>query len=338
MKSKILYLSIIILIIATIINGCSPNKANLSELEKEEEISRIIDNKELNINVAALNGPTTIGMVELIDKYEKLGFDMDKKFHMYNSSEELVASFSKKEIDVAAIPANLASNLYNKMDGEIKVAAINTLGVLYIVENGNTIQTPKDLENKTIYSIGKGTTPEGVLKVFIEKNDIKNLNIEFKSEASEIGSILNSEENAIAMLPEPFVTSVSMKNENIRTVFNMNKEWMDINNGSLLVTGVLVVRNEFLEENKTIFNEFLNSYEKSIKYTMTNVKETAELSEKIGIIPAEVGLEAIPKINIVYIDGDDMVKYLDDYLTKLYEFNENLVGGKVPDENFYYKE
>lgn len=337
MKSKSVLIILSILIMSILIGSCSPTEIDSSKIDKKEVIDSLIENGDLKIRVAALKGPTTIGMVKLLDKYRHMGLDMDDKFHMYNTADEIVAGLSKKEIDVAAIPANLAASLYNKTEGEIKVAAINTLGVLYIVENGNSIQNPKDLSGKTIYSVGKGTTPEGVLKVFTEGYGIEDLNIEYKSEASEIGGILNSKRGTIAMLPEPFVTAIQKKNENIRTVFNMNTEWTELNDGDLLVTGVLVVREEFLEENEEMFKEFLSAYEKSIKYTMTNVEETAKLVEEIGIVAEGIGEEAIPKINIVYIDGKDMEKYLNNYLLTLYEFNEKLVGGKLPDEDFYYK-
>lgn len=336
-KNSIKRIFILTLILSVFLSGCG-QKSNLVPDKKSEnaESEEAISNAT-SMNLAALKGPTTIGLIKMIDKYGKIEEEKDSTFTMYQTADEIAAGLSKEEIDVAAIPANLAATLYNKTDGDIQVGAINTLGVLYIVENGNTIEIPEDLNGKTIYTIGKGTTPEGVLNSFIEGHNLKDVNVEYKSEASEIAALLKMEKNIIAMLPEPFVTVAQENNSNIKTLFNMNKEWMDLHDGDLLVTGVLVARKEFIENNKKEFEQFLETYERSIKYTMTNVEETAKLVEEAGIIPHGLAEKAIPRTNIVYIDGEDMEKYLSKYLNILYNFNENLVGGSLPDEDFYYK-
>lgn len=326
---------ILTLLLSLFLSGCGKNtgKAVSSSVERlKEEFSNVE-----GINLAALKGPTTIGLVKMIDKYDDLGKETGSSFTMYQTADELAAGLSKGDIDIAALPANLAASLYNKTGGEVKVAAINTLGVLYIVDNGTGIERPEDLSGKTIYTIGKGTTPEGVLKSFIEGHDLKDVKVEYRSEASEIAALLKTEKDIVAMLPEPFVTVVEENIEGLRVVFNMNREWMELYDGDLLVTGVLAVRKDFLETRGEEFDEFLETYERSIKYTMTNVEETAKLAESQDIIPVGMGIRAIPRTNIVYIDGDDMERHLKKYLTILYNFNEKLVGGKLPDEDFYYK-
>lgn len=302
---------------------------NVDEVVKEEE-----NVEKVNIRVAGLKGPTTIGLANIIENNENEKFDVD--FNMHVMPEEVVAGITKGEIDIAAVPANLAATLYNKTEGNVKVAAINTLGVLYIVENGETLNNIEDLEGKTVYTIGKGTSPEGVLSSVIKENELNDVNLEFKQEPSEIAAILNTEENVVAMLPEPFVSVVSLKNENIKRVFNMNEEWMKVNN-TPQVTGVLVVRSEFLEENKEAFDEFLTEYENSINFANENVSEVSKIVEKLEIVPEGLGEKTIPNIDMEYIDGDEMQEALSKYLEVLHEFEPKLVGGKLPDEGFYYK-
>lgn len=315
--------------------ACSSNDANKAEEKIENEVEKVEEKLEkVDINVAGLKGATTIGLAKLVDEEETDDFDID--FEMYNMPEEIVAGLTKGEIDIAAVPANLASVLYNKTDGEIQVASVNTLGVLYIVENSDNIKDINDLEGKTIYTLGKGTTPEGVLNSFIKENNLENVNIEFKQEASEIAAILNKEENVIAMIPEPFVSVVSMKNENVRRVFDMADEWEKINN-SPQVTGVLVARKEFIDNNKEVFDKFLEEYEKSINFANENVAEVSKIVEDFEIVPEGLGEKSIPNINMQYIDGFDMQEAVSKYLEKLYEFEPKLVGGKLPDEGFYYK-
>lgn len=315
--------------------ACSSNDANKAEEKIENEVEKVEEKLEkVDINVAGLKGATTIGLAKLVDEEETDYFDID--FEMYNMPEEIVAGLTKGEIDIAAVPANLASVLYNKTEGEIQVASVNTLGVLYIVENSDNIKDINDLEGKTIYTLGKGTTPEGVLNSFIKENNLENVNIEFKQEASEIAAILNKEENVIAMIPEPFVSVVSMKNENVRRVFDMADEWEKINN-SPQVTGVLVARKEFIDNNKEVFDKFLEEYEKSINFANENVAEVSKIVEDFEIVPEGLGEKSIPNINMQYIDGSDMQEAVSKYLEKLYEFEPKLVGGKLPDEGFYYK-
>ena len=315
--------------------ACSSNDANKAEEKIENEVEKVEEKLEkVDINVAGLKGATTIGLAKLVDEEETDDFDID--FEMYNMPEEIVAGLTKGEIDIAAVPANLASVLYNKTEGEIQVASVNTLGVLYIVENSDNIKDINDLEGKTIYTLGKGTTPEGVLNSFIKENNLENVNIEFKQEASEIAAILNKEENVIAMIPEPFVSVVSMKNENVRRVFDMADEWEKINN-SPQVTGVLVARKEFIDNNKEVFDKFLEEYEKSINFANENVAEVSKIVEDFEIVPEGLGEKSIPNINMQYIDGSDMQEAVSKYLEKLYEFEPKLVGGKLPDEGFYYK-
>ncbi|HEY4544515.1 MAG TPA: MqnA/MqnD/SBP family protein [Tissierellaceae bacterium] len=336
MKSKRKYLLLFVTFALVIsLSACKSNDIDKVENDIENEVEKVEEKLEkVDINVAGLKGATTIGLAKLVDEEETNDFDID--FEMYNMPEEIVAGLTKGEIDIAAVPANLASVLYNKTEGEIQVASVNTLGVLYIVENSDDIKDINDLEGKTIYTLGKGTTPEGVLNSFIKENNLENVNIEFKQEASEIAAILNKEENVIAMIPEPFVSVVSMKNENVRRVFDMADEWEKINN-SPQVTGVLVARKEFIDNNKEVFDKFLEEYEKSINFANENVTEVSKIVEDFEIVPEGLGEKSIPNINMQYIDGSDMQEAVSKYLEKLYEFEPKLVGGKLPDEGFYYK-
>lgn len=336
MKLKRKYLLLFVTFALVIsLSACKSNDIDKVENDIENEVEKVEEKLEkVDINVAGLKGATTIGLAKLVDEEETNDFDID--FEMYNMPEEIVAGLTKGEIDIAAVPANLASVLYNKTEGEIQVASVNTLGVLYIVENSDDIKDINDLEGKTIYTLGKGTTPEGVLNSFIKENNLENVNIEFKQEASEIAAILNKEENVIAMIPEPFVSVVSMKNENVRRVFDMADEWEKINN-SPQVTGVLVARKEFIDNNKEVFDKFLEEYEKSINFANENVTEVSKIVEDFEIVPEGLGEKSIPNINMQYIDGSDMQEAVSKYLEKLYEFEPKLVGGKLPDEGFYYK-
>lgn len=293
------------------------------------------------IRVASLKGPTTMGMVKLMSDGEAGSTLHDYEFNMYGTADEIVPLLVNGSVDVALVPANLASVLYNKTQGAVQVAAVNTLGVLYVVESGDTITTIEDLRGKTIYSTGKGTTPEYALNYILMQNGMepgKDVTVEFKSEATELAVLLSGAENTIAVLPQPYVTTVQMQNDKVRVALSLTDEWDKVSSDSGMVTGVLLVRKEFAETNKAAFDEFLGEYQASTVFTNESVEEAAALVEAYGIVPkAAIAVKAIPACNIVYIDSDSMQEKINGYLSVLFEANPQSVGGAIPNDDFYYK-
>ncbi|MGL5414097.1 MAG: ABC transporter substrate-binding protein [Clostridium sp.] len=314
MKKKIISLMFILMIIIISFIGCGN--------AKEKEGSKL--------KIAALKGPTAMGMVNLIEKDK---YDVE----ILGSPDEIMPRLIKGDIDIASIPANLGANLYNKTNGEIGVLAINTLGVLYIVDNSDTIKCIEDLEGKTIYSSGKGATPEYVLNYILEKNNLKDkVNIEYKSEHTECLSALLKNKDSIAMLPEPFVTGAKLQNKKINVVLDINEEWKKISNGDELITGVLVGKKDVLEKRKKEVLDLIDKYKTSVDFTNNNVEEAAVLIEKNNIIKKEIAIESIENCNIVCITGDEMKAKLESYLEILNDKNPKAVGGKLPNEDFYF--
>lgn len=303
--------------------------------KKEEEVA---------VKITALKGPTGMGIAKMISD-EKNKEDKKYDINIANSIDEITPKLVNKEIDIAAVPSNLASILYNNNGGEIKTLAVNTLGVLYIVENGNTVNNLEDLKGKTIYSSGKGATPEYALNYVLKENGInpdKDLKIEYKSEHTECLSALLNDKNGIALLPQPFVTIALTKNENLRVALDLTKEWDALNkdkkDGSALITGVVVARKEFIDKYPQKVKNFLEEYKKSVDFTNNNIEEASKLIGENGIVQAEVAKMAIPKCNITFIDGKDMKDKLSGYLKVLYDANQKSVGGKMPSDDFYYIE
>ena len=294
---------------------------------------------EPEASVAALKGPTAMGMVKMMD--DGAG-DLD--FAIYASIDEITPKLVKGEVDIAAVPANLASVLYNKTQGQVRVLAINTLGVLYIVENGDTVHSVEDLRGRTIYASGKGATPEYALNYLLSASGIdpqNDVNIEYKSEHTECLTALVATEGAVAMLPQPFVTTAQMNQPTVRIALDMNEEWARLQEGneqkSALITGVVVARTEFIDEHPQVVSDFMDAYADSVAYVNENVDLAAALIGKFDIIPEAVAKIALPYCQIVYIDGEDMRAQLSGYLQVLYDQNPDSVGKALPDEAFYYQ-
>ena len=297
------------------------------------------------IRVVALKGPTAMGMVSMMDQADNGTLtDHQYEFQIAAAVDEVPPMLAKGEADIAAVPANLASVLYNNTEGAVQAVAINTLGVLYLVENGETLGDISDLKGKTIFASGQGATPEYALSYILKQNGIdpeKDVTIEWKSEHAECLTALTETEGSVALLPQPFVTTAQMKAEGIRVAFDLTQEWeklqADAENPSALLTGALVVRRDFVAEHADALEDFLAHYAESVAFTNDNVEDAAALIEKYDIVPAAVAAKAIPACNIVYIDGDEMAQKLSGYLEVLYEQNPKSVGGALPAEDFYIK-
>ena len=240
---------------------------------------------------------------------------------------------------MACVPANLAAVLYNKTEGEIEVLAVNTLGVLYIVENGESVQSIADLKGQTIVAAGKGSTPEYALRYLLSENGIdpdNDVTIDWKSEHSECVAALASGQATIALLPQPFVTVAQSKIEGLRMALDLTKEWDALGNGSSLITGVIVARREVVEENPAAVNEFLKEYAESVDWVNGNTADAAALIGEYGIVDAAVAEKALPYCNIVCLTGEEMQQKLSGYLQVLADANADSVGGAMPEADFYY--
>ena len=292
------------------------------------------------IRVGGMKGPTSMGLLFLQEKDANGEALEDYEFQMVTSADELLPLMIKGELDIALVPANVAAILYQKTEGQVSVIDINTLGVLYMVSGDTDIQTVNDLKGKTIYLTGKGTTPDYVLHYILSANNmLEEVKLEYKSEATEVAALLAEQPEAIGLLPQPFVTVACMQNEKLQVVLDMNQEWTRLQgeDGSRMVTGVTVVRNEFLETYPNAVKIFLQEHKESAEAINSDVKKGAELVVNAEIIAkAPVAEKAIPKCNITFIAGDEMKQALSGYLEVLFEQNPTAVGGKLPEEGFYY--
>lgn len=293
------------------------------------------------VRIAGLKGPTTMGLVNLLDMEQQGSAALDYDLQLYGTADEIVPGLIKGELDMAAIPANLAAALYQKTKGGIQVMAVNTLGVLYVVEKGDTVHSMADLAGRTILSTGKGTTPEYLLRYLLEKNGLdpdKDVKIQYCSEATEVtAQMAAAQKDAIAVLPQPYVTAAGMKDPSLRVALDLTAEWDKVSD-SQLVTGVTVVRTQYAQEHPDVVEAFLQEYAQSVRTANTDLDCTAALCEQQGVVAkAAIAKKALPACNIVCRTGDEMQKDVSAYLSVLCAADPAAVGGKLPDEGFYWK-
>lgn len=287
------------------------------------------------LRVGALKGPTAMGMIRMISD------DGVNSYTLAGSADEVTPALIKGDLDIACVPANLAAVLYNKTEGGIVTLAVNTLGVLYIMENGGeTVQSMADLKGRTVVAAGKGSTPEFGLHYLLEQNGLdpdRDVTLDWKSEHAECVAALAAGTADIALLPQPFVTAARAKLENLRVALDLTAEWDALDNGSAMITGVVVARRELVENSPEAVDGFLEDYAASVKWVNDNPAEAAELIAANGVIEsAAVAEKALPGCNIVCLTGQEMYEKLSGYLQVLADAAPEAVGGALPEDDFYY--
>ncbi len=328
------------LLLAVSLIACGNEVVTENPTNTPESTETVTDVKDdVTVRVAGMTGPTSIGMVKVISDSKNGESEGKYEFTIAGSADEITPKIIKNELDIAAVPANLASNLYHKTDKGVKLIAINNLGVLYVLDKNTGIKSVADLKGKTIYATGKGSTPEYTLKYILTENGINpdtDVTIEFKSEPAEIVSILKEAENGVAMLPMPYVIVAKTQVEGLETALDLGAEWKKLDPDSETVTGVIIARSEFIDEHPEAVKTFIDEYVESCKYVNENVEAAATLVEEAGIFKAAIAKQAIPFCNVTGTTGDEMKPIVEGYLNVLLTQNPNAIGGSLPGEDFYY--
>ena len=290
------------------------------------------------VRFGVLKGPTGIGASYLLSE-NKEGKTINKYTEtILAEATDMIGQLAAGQLDIAAIPTNAAVSLYNKTNGGVRIIALNTAGVLYILENGNAIANVSDLKGKTIYAVGQGSNPEYVLRFVLSQNGIdpdKDVDIQFLDSA-ELTTRMATGDIGLCMLPVPAVTTVLTKNSSVRIALDLTEEWDKLNVGSKLTMGCVVVRTEYLKENKAAVLTFLREYQKSIEYVKANPAEAGQMCADFGIVPtAAIATKAIPDSNLIFVSGDAVRPYIEGYFQVLYDANPKSIGGAMPKDDFY---
>ena len=293
------------------------------------------------INLYVLSGPTGIGAMNLWAASDAGETKNTYHITMPGANDEVVAALSKGDADIAAVATNLAATLYNKTDGGVTVLAVNTLGVLSLLSNGQEAATVSELKGKTIYAPGQGANPEYILRYVLSGNGLdpdKDVTLRFVGEGSELLTVWQSDPEAVILAPQPVATSILMQNDNAKTLFDMTEEWDKIAGGdSTLMMGCVIVRNEFLQANPGAVELFLQEYAASIEKAQSDVEGTAALCQQYGLIPkAALAQKALPSCGLTFVTGAEMKTSLSGYLQVMFDANPKSVGGALPGDNFYY--
>lgn len=321
--------------------GSSGSAASTSGAATSSETSVLSSGQKETVSIAALKGPTAIGLAKLMDDNDKNKTANQYEFTVAAGADDIVGKITTGEVDIAAVPTNLAASLYQKTNGGVKMLAVNTLGVLYLLDSTGGIHSVEDLKGKTIYASGEGSVPQYVFDYILTQKGLNpdtDVTIEYKSEHSELASLAISGDAPICILPEPFVTQVQSKNEAEKTALDLTEEWEAVTDGKYQLTmGSIIVRTGFLDEHKDAVDKFMAEYQASTEYANSSITETAKIVGEKDIMPEEVAKKAIPNCNIVFLAGNEMKESVTGFYQVLMETQPKSIGGKLPDDAFFYQ-
>lgn len=326
MNKKILTYSIIVICLITITLTFTLSNQNIETAAK-------------NIKIAGLQGPTSIGMIKLIDSSSSIS-NVPTTYEIIPNTDILISKLQSNEFDIACLPVNLAANIYNK-GLNYKILAVNTLNNLYVVGKNTDITEFQDLKGENINIINKGATPDILFNYIANKNGIdisKDINIDYSMQQTELASAIIANKVNFAILPEPFVSQVISKNSDYKILFDLQDELNKLSEKNINITqGCIVVNNDFAINNKKIVKEFIKEYEDSIQFVNNNYTDAGLLCEKYSLgVNSLTAKTAIPRSNIVFIPVDNAKEDITNFLKILYDFSPNSIGNKLPDEKIYY--
>ena len=334
---KIFSLVLVLALVLSAFVGCNNSQQGNTPTDNAEATPTAEAYTPVDIKVGALMGPTGMGMSKLMDDAKKKTAANNYTFELFSAPTDITGLIINGELNIAAVPTNLAATLYNKTKGQVQLLALNTLGVLYVLEKGNTVNSIKDLEGKKIYSSGQAATPQYALDYVLKANGIK-CEVEYFATHAELATQALSGNADIILIPEPQVSTILSKNSEFRIAVDFNAAWDEATeNKSLFSMGCLVVRKDFAENNADAVAKFLEEYAASVKYVNENPENGGKLIAEYGIVPSEaIAKKAIPNAKMVTISGEEMKTKTIPYLQILFDSNPTSIGGAMPGNDFYY--
>lgn len=351
---KLIALILSILMLATLIS-CTGGQGNTNETDTKAESTaestqnltddtssekdQVSIDSTLPFNITVISGTTGMGFAKMMSDTKSGLSTFPYNFEIVSGADVVAPAIINKSADIAAVPTNLAAVLYAKTKGEIQILAANTLGVLYLIENGETVNSMNDLEGKTVYCCQQGANPEYITRYLIEKSGLTNVTLDFTyNTPDELATAIATGMVDLAILPEPKVTATLTQNDALRRAINFSDVWTEVSNGLPLIQGCIIARKSFVEEHPNEVAAFLEEYKSSIEFVNNNSEEAAAMIAEAGIIPkAPLALKAIPNCNIAFISGSELVEPMTGFFTVLHSANPASVGGAVPSEDIFFK-
>ena len=290
------------------------------------------------VRIGALKGPSAVGLAQLMATRQE-----EYDITLGSTPDEMAALLASGQVDIAALPTNMAAALYNRTSGNVQILGLTTLGVLYVLENGEDVQTAADLAGRTLWATGQGATPEYTLNFILEQQGLTDqVRVEYVAEHAELATLAAVGRADLVMLPEPHVSTLLMRDVGFRVALDITQEFAEAARlagkpDMALAMGCWAVRRQFAQEHPQAAEAFLAAYAESVAYVSANVEESAQWIAEFGILPqTEVAAKALPNTNVVSISGQAMRERIEPLFAVWFAANPRSLGGEIPGDDFYF--
>lgn len=345
MKNKILiFMSLVLVLTVFVACGQKSGNKNLNVANEQTSNETSPDSvgesakDALEIEVVSPAGSPTISAVKMFkEKPDINSANIDYKMTL--TTDELQSKLVTNEADFAIVPTNLAAKLYNK-GIEYSIVAPVVWGNLYLVSN-EEINDLNELKGKEIYTIGQGLTPDILFRYLLEANGIdpeNDVKLTYLSGGSELASNYIAGKSSITIMPEPMLTIVNTKKPETKLVMDLQEEWNKQNGTEFgYPQASLIVKTELVENNKEFVNVFIEEFENSVKWLESEPTMAGEYyNELVTSLDSKVVEKSLPGSNLKYISAEEAKADIEKYLNVLMDFSKDSIGGKLPDEGFYF--
>lgn len=290
------------------------------------------------ITIATLKGPSAMGMIQMIDSLNQLE-NSEIEITVYNEPIQVRKLMLEEKVDFAILPTTMGAILYNK-GIPYQLAAIPVWGTLYLFGQDTTIKSWDDLKGKRINLMAKGMTPDVLFRQLLIKNGIdpdKDVVLDYSFPTHiDLANAVAANQVALGVISEPLVSMVMEKNKKVFPILDLNKEWSKVYQNVAIAQTALLVNSGFAKNNPQEVKNILTYYQKSSDWVNKNPKDAAKLIVQYNILPTKnVAYNAIPRSNLDFTEAYLVKNQIHEYLKVFFEMNPDIVGGKLPDDDFY---
>lgn len=306
----------------------------------------IAQTNDEKVRVGILNGPSCIPAIKLLDQSSE-----EYNFEKYADPQALLPKLLKNEIDIGFMPLNVAAKVYNSTNKKIVCLAVSGNGNLSIISKNKKIKKLSELKGNKIFIAGHGATPEYIFKYILDKNRISytedsnssSVILDYSIQTQNLVPSIITNKIEFALLPEPFATIAKLKDKKIKTVIDIQQEFEDVTvQDNVFPLTVIVASKDFItqindDSNTNKIQKFLKDYEESYKWVISNPTKAGKLFEKYDMgLSAGIVTASIPKANYTFVKGSEAKKSCEELLTIFLENDKSSIGGKLPEQDFYY--
>lgn len=275
--------------------------------------------------VLAPSGSPALAALLLRNESERFALDI------VNGSDPLLAAFASKSHDAILAPTNLGAKLYQGGLDYVYAGTI-TWGNFYLFASTPEPFHLQNLQDKIIVSFGQNQISDIILKYILQENGIV-AGFQYVDSAAAAAQIALSDSSRIVLTAEPthsnLTTSIA-----VHSSFDLQAEYARLTGSDSYPQAGLFLKKSLSKAKKA---ELIEAFQASIAYWEDALEDAADLAVTLDYgIAKSVLLTAIPRSRIRFESAMESRADLETLFAMILTRQPALIGGALPDDDFYY--